>query len=326
MRRFAGAAALALLACRAAPISSDLLYPAGTSFRTSERHIAGTRLRLIDTGTGPAVVFVHGFGASLYSWRHQLEPVLQAGYRVVAFDNAGFGFSDHAAGAFDNAAYTKLLLALLDSLEIPDAVLVGHSMGGQIAAEVAVAAPHRVRGLVLLDPSGYRGPMAWRSWRQLLARLLSRTAVAAILRYCFADPRRVTRNDIDQYYAPVARLSGRRAIARVLGEFRFDMLRGHAAVIAAPTLILWGTADRIIPFQQVADLANDLPRAAVVLIRDAGHNPQEEQPAEVNRQLIAYLRSGLPATPPDLAAGRSSAARRSIPSRSRAGSGSGAAD
>ena len=331
MRRFAlnvraGAAALALLACRAAPIPSHLVYPAGTSFRASERHVAGTRLRLIDTGTGPAVVFVHGFGASLYSWRHQLESVLQAGHRVVAFDNAGFGFSDHPAGGFGNAAYTELVLALLDSLGIPDAVLVGHSMGGQIAAEVAVAAPHRVRGLVLMDPSGYRGPMEWRGLRQKAASLLSRTAVAAILRYCFADPRRVTRNDIDQYYAPVARPAGRRAIARVLAEFRFDILRGRAAAIAAPTLILWGTADRVIPFQSVADLANDLPRGAVVLIRDAGHNPQEEQPAEVNRQLIAYLRYGLPATPPDLAAGRSSAAARSTPSRSRAGSGSGAAD
>ena len=326
MRRAVWAAALLLLACRAAPIPSHLVYPAGTSFRASERHVAGTRLRLIDTGTGPAVVFIHGFGASLYSWRRQLAPVLQAGHRVVAFDNAGFGFSAAPAAGYDNASYTAVLLALLDSLGIPDAVLVGHSMGGQIAAEVALAAPQRVRGLVLLDPSGYRGPIRRRVLRQVAAPLLSRTAVAAILRYCFADPRRVTPNDIDQYYAPVARPPGRRAIAQVLGEFRFDMLRGRAAAIAAPTLILWGTADRITPFQEVADIANDLPRAAVVLIHDAGHNPQEEQPAEVNRQLIAYLQYGLPVTPPDLAAGRSSAAGRSTPFRSRAGSSNGAGD
>ncbi len=319
----AAAAILVLLACRSEPLA---IYPAGTAFQTREVVVAGTRLRLIDTGTGPAVVFLHGFGASIYSWRHQLEPVLQAGHRVVAYDNRGFGLSDRPDSGYDNAAYVELLLTLLDSLDIADAVLVGHSMGGQIAAEAAVVAPGRVRGLVLLDPAGHRGPVARRALRQIAMQLVTRTAVAATLRYCFADPRRVTTQDIDQYYAPVAGPGGRRAVARVLGEYRFDALRGSAQRITAPTLVLWGAADRVIAFSNIADLASELPRAAVSIIRDAGHNPQEEQPEEVNRQIIAYLRYGLPETPPDLAAGHSSAAKRSTPSRSRGGSGSGAAD
>jgi len=304
---------LLLLACRSEQFP---VYPDGTTFQTRDVVVAETRLRLIDTGRGPAVVFLHGFGASIYSWRHQLEPVLQAGHRVVAYDNRGFGFSDRPDSGYDNAAYVTLLLELLDSLDIADAVLVGHSMGGQIAAEAAVAAPDRVRGLVLLDPAGHRGPVARRALKQIATGLVTRTAVAATLRFCFADPRRVTTQDIDQYYAPVASPGGRRAIGRVLAEYRFDVLRGNAQRIAAPTLVLWGAAD----------LASELPRAAVSVIRDAGHNPQEEQPEEVNRQLIAYLQHGLPATPPDLAAGRSNAAGRSTPSRSRGGSGSGATD
>jgi pimeloyl-ACP methyl ester carboxylesterase len=319
----AAAAWLVLLACGAEPLP---IYPAGTPFRTRDLVVAGTRLRLIDTGSGPAVVFLHGFGASLYTWRHQIEPVLQAGHRVVAYDNRGFGFSDRPDSGYGNAAYTDLLVALLDSLRIADAVLVGHSMGGQIAAEVAAVAPGRVRGLVLLDPSGHRGPVRALALRRLVTPLLTRTAVAAILRFCFADPQRVTAQDIDQYYAPVASPGGRTAIARVLSEYRFDTLRGMAGDITAPTLVLWGALDHIIEFAHVADLANELPRAAVSVIRDAGHNPHEEQSLEVNRQLIAYLRYGLPATPPDLAAGRSNGAVRSIPSRSRGGSGSGAAD
>jgi pimeloyl-ACP methyl ester carboxylesterase len=316
-------AVLLLLACRPEPFAA---YPAGTAFRTRDVVVAGTRLRLIDTGTGPAVVFLHGFGASIYSWRHQLEPVLQAGHRVVAYDNRGFGYSDHPDSGYGNAAYAALLVALLDSLRITDAVLVGHSMGGQIAAEVAAGTPARVRGLVLLDPAGHRGPVARRALRRMTVPFLNRTAVAAILRYCYADPRRVTQDDIDQYFVPVAGRGGRKAIAAVLREYRFDALRGGAQRITAPTLVLWGAVDRIIEFANIRDLAAELPRAAVVVIRDAGHNPQEEQPAEVNRQLIAYLQYGLPETPPDLAARRSSAAERSRPSRSRGGSGSGAAD
>src|SRR5207247_1901071 len=90
-------AALALLAlttaCRAAPIPADQRYPAGTPFRAQYRTIDGTRLRIIDSGNGTPVVLIHGIGASLYAWRYALPPLVAAGYRVVAFDHRGFGFS-----------------------------------------------------------------------------------------------------------------------------------------------------------------------------------------------------------------------------------------
>lgn len=298
-------------------------YPAGTPFTTRDVTVDGTRLRVIDTGRGPAVVFIHGFAASIYSWRHQLEPVMAAGHRVVAFDNRGFGFSERPRRGHANGDYARLVVALLDSLGIGDAVLVGHSMGGAIAAEVALAFPGRVRGLVLIDPAGY-GPIAarvvhWPGLRDLGAALVSRATTAATLRLLYADPRRVTAMDVDQYYAPLAAGPARAALRRVVGAFQFEDLRGRVGSIQAPTLVLWGQADRLIPFRAVADLAADLSRAAFVLVPDAGHMPQEEQPAEVNRMLTAFLRYGLPALPPDLAAGRSSAIRRSTPSRTRVG-------
>lgn len=320
--RDCAASLLLLLACRADPFPAVHIYPAGTSFQAREMVVDGTRLRFIDTGQGPAVVFLHGIAASIYSWRHQLPAVLQEGYRVVAFDNRGFGFSDHPPAGYTNADYARLAIALLDSLRIGDAILVGHSMGGAIAAEVALTAPARVRGLVLIDPAGY-GPVTarvvrWPTVGQIGVAFISRATTAATLRLLFADPRRLTSQDVDQYYAPLAPGPARAALGQVLRDFRFEALRGRVTELRAPTLILWGQADRVIPFQSVADLVAELPRAAVVVVRGAGHNPQEEQPGEVNRMLIGYLRSGLPEVPPDLAASRSNAARRSKPSRSRA--------
>src|SRR5204863_28486 len=95
--------------------------------------VDGTPIRYIDAGAGPAVVLIHGFAASMYAWRHTIGPLAAAGYRVVAFDDRGFGFSARPATGYANADYVRLVVALLDSLHIPDAVLVGHSMGGEIA-------------------------------------------------------------------------------------------------------------------------------------------------------------------------------------------------
>src|SRR5258705_11955011 len=88
-----------------------------------------------------SIVFIHGIGASLYGWRHQLAPLVAAGYRVVAVDNRGFGVFDKPAHGYSNAAYSHLVVSLLDSLGIASAVLVGHSMGGATAAAVAVCHP-----------------------------------------------------------------------------------------------------------------------------------------------------------------------------------------
>ena len=125
-------------ACRAAPIPDDQRFPAGTQFTARLLQIDGTRIRYVDAGQGLAVVFIHGLGASMYTWRNNLAPVLAAGFRVVAFDNRGFGSSDKPAHGYTNAEYVHLAVGLLDSLHLPDAVVVGHSMGGEIAAELAI--------------------------------------------------------------------------------------------------------------------------------------------------------------------------------------------
>ena len=85
--------ALALVACRATPLPPEARWPAGTPLAARTRVIDGTRIRYIDAGAGPAVVLIHGFAASMYAWRHTIPPLVAAGYRVVAFDDRGFGFS-----------------------------------------------------------------------------------------------------------------------------------------------------------------------------------------------------------------------------------------
>jgi pimeloyl-ACP methyl ester carboxylesterase len=196
----------------------------------------------------------------------------------------------------------------MDSLQVADAVLVGHSMGGAIAAEAALARPGRVRGLVLVDAAGLgaRWPFMLRVARWPVVGALfdgfrGRGATARILRFLYADPSRVTDADVDQYYAPLAEPGAGRALRGVLREFRFDLLRGRIDSIIAPTLVMWGGADRLIPAMVGQAMVADLPRGAFVMVPDAGHALPEEAPEAFNRSLLAFLREGLPVPPQNVA-------------------------
>jgi pimeloyl-ACP methyl ester carboxylesterase len=295
-------------ACHAAPIPESRRYPAGTSFHTEYKTIDGTRLRMIDSGSGTPVVFIHGIGASMYGWRYALPAVVAAGYRGVAFDNRGFGFSDKPAHGYSNAAYAHLVVALLDSLGISSAVLVGHSMGGAIAAEVALRYPDRVRGMVLIGAAGYgvRWPgvlkiARWRFLGAIATRFRGRWITGRILRSTFANPGKVTEADVDQYYAPVPDPDFGRALRGVLREFRFDSLSGRLGSVQTPTLILWGDADRWISVRDGSRFARELPRSEFVLVAHTGHDAAEESPDHVNRLLLDYLKEGLSRIPENVA-------------------------
>ena len=311
MRIAAAWAALFVAGCRAPTIPAAARYPAGTPLEARYVRVEGSRIRYVDVGRGTPVIFIHGFAASIYAWRKNLVPVESAGFRVLAFDNRGFGFSDKPAHGYSNADYARLLVAFMDSLGLPDAVLVGHSMGGAIAAEVALAYPKRVRGLVLIDASGF-GRRSWLLLRlaawpvvgPLISGLRGRWITARALRSAYADPRKVQSTDVDQYYAPVAEPDFGRALRGVLREFRFAALSGRVSAMETPTLVLWGDHDPWIPPSVGMALAAELPRVAFVLVQRAGHVPQEEVPDEVNRLVIAFLRQGLARVPGDLALAR----------------------
>jgi len=297
-----------LAGCRAPALPEAQLFPAGTEFTARYLQVDGTRIRYIDVGRGAPVVFLHGLGASIYAWRRNLAAVAAAGFRVIAFDNRGFGLSDKPPAPYDNAAYARLAIALMDSLRLTDAVLVGHSMGGAIAAQVAIEYPARVRGLVLVGSAGLgaREPLLFRvaRWPVLgpaALALRGRGFTARLLRSTYFDPGKVTEADVDQYYAPVAQPEYGRALRGVLRQFRFTALEGRLDRIAAPTLVLWGEEDRWVPMGLGHALAAGITRSAFVSVPRAGHSVQEEAPDEVNHLVIRFLKDGLPRIPADLA-------------------------
>jgi pimeloyl-ACP methyl ester carboxylesterase len=272
---------------------------AAASLEARHETIDGRRLRYVRAGSGPAVVLVHGFGSSLYTWK-DVVPALAAGHDVVALDLPGFGESDQPADlSFED--FPRAVLGLMDRLGIGRAALVGNSMGGATVAIMAARRPERVTALVLVDAAGFDlGPsenpglvrVAMSPAGSLIARLPGkRLLVEASLRQVFHDDARVTPERVSEYLAGAQRPGTFPAI-RSLGASladRASVVETSLPRIQAPTLVLWGDDDRWIPIAHADRFVAAIPGSRKVVIPACGHVPQEEKPEEVARLLLSFV-------------------------------------
>ena len=261
--------------------------------------VAGHRLRYVRAGSGPAVVLVHGFGSSLYTWKDVI-PALAARHDVVALDLPGFGQSDQPADlSFDDLP--RAVLGLMDRIGIARAALVGNSMGGATVGAVAADHPSRTTALVLIDAAGFdlapsaRPAMvrfATSPFGGLLAVLPGkRLVVEASLRQVFHDGARVTPERVSEYLAVALRpgtLPAIRSLAASRGQEAALVDRALRRV-QAPTLVLWGDDDRWIPLAHADRFVAAIAGARKAVIPACGHVPQEEKPQEVARLLLEFL-------------------------------------
>ena len=267
---------------------------------TSVLELPGARLVYEVTGDGPTVVLVHGYGLDMRMWDRQVDP-LTARFRVVRYDCRGFG----ASGPFDPAVpYTHAedLLALLDHLAISAAALVGLSFGGRVALQTALAAPARVRALVLLDAVLDGVPWDPESAGALdeVARQVQVGGVIAGRAAWLAHPLFATsraRPELaDELAAMVAGYPGQHWLGqdphRPVQPQPVDVLED----LAVPVLVAVGERD-VPGFREMsAVLARRIPGAEYRVVADAGHLTNMEQPAAVSELLTRFL-TGLPVPP-----------------------------
>jgi pimeloyl-ACP methyl ester carboxylesterase len=265
------------------------------------RTVGGHRLRYVRAGRGPAVVLVHGFASSLYTWKDVL-PALVPAHDVVALDLPGFGGSERPA----DLSFEKLpeaVLGLVDELGIDQVALVGNSMGGAVAAMVAAERPDRVTALVLIDAAGFNlGPgeapamvrLAMSPVGSLISRLpFKRLAIEHSLRQVFLDDTHVTDERVAEYMDGLGRpgaLASIGSLRRSLGE-RGKLVQDALSQIRAPTLVVWGREDRWIPVAHAERFVEAIPGARKVILEECGHMPQAEKP-EVTGELLEEFLEG----------------------------------
>jgi pimeloyl-ACP methyl ester carboxylesterase len=262
----------------------------------------GVSIHYLEAGTGPALILIHGLGASTFTFRRIL-PDLARHFRAVALDLKGFGFSERADGDYSLSAQAALVGGVMDRLGIEKASVLGHSMGGAVAMRLALAHPERVERLILAS-SASDLELGHRIWgAAVIGRLLPLIAPFTLhnrrfrelsLKSGYCDPDRCTEDVIEGYMLP-GRMHGN---LRALGNTMAHWHRGpplHPADITQSTLILWGEGDRWLPPSRGERLHQLIPGSRLELVAGGGHLFLEEQPEEALRVIEDFLQEREPA-------------------------------
>jgi 4,5:9,10-diseco-3-hydroxy-5,9,17-trioxoandrosta-1(10),2-diene-4-oate hydrolase len=267
--------------------------------------VDGQPVNVVELGSGAPLVLVHGLSGCWANWLEQL-PVLACEHRVVTLDLPGFGHSPMPREQISMAGYARLLDRLLGALAIDAAAVVGNSMGGLIAAELAIAFPQRVERLVLVSAAGISTagqPGALRALPALrrAERVLLATSAWVASKSDAAARRARLR---DALLGVVVRHPGRLPAALAAEQLRgagtpgfvhalqalldYD-LRERLPEIACPTLVVWGDGDRLITVRDADVFAELIPGARKVVFEDTGHMAMLERPAAFNALLRDFL-------------------------------------
>ena len=266
--------------------------------------LRGRPVNVLDIGEGPAVVFLHGLSGCWQNWLESI-PALAADHRVIALDLPGFGESPMPAEPISVRGYARLVVELLDELGVPDATIVGNSMGGFVACEMAIRFPARVGRLVLVAAAGLSlRHMRHERKRGLRARAenvlffgLGRLARHTDL---VVRSRRLRRSLLLLVAAHPERLSGPLILEQAHGAgtpgFHDALeamtaypIRDRLGEIRCPALIVWGEEDRLVPVRDASEFAWLIPDARKVLYPDTGHMVMLERPQRFNADVRAFI-------------------------------------
>jgi pimeloyl-ACP methyl ester carboxylesterase len=273
----------------------------------------GLQVRFWRAGAGPALVLIHGLLGYSFSWRRVI-PLLASESEVFAPDMPGAGFSECRAG-LDCCVLgaARRLLAFLDAAGIDSCDLVGSSYGGSTAVILAGLVRSRIRSLVLVSPANPWSKIGGRRLAMLknplIASLFPTAARAArpmhrfFVRRMWGDPGLVTKETLDGYIRPLIRRGVFEHAVKLVQTWHEDMRELEATlpkIAGIPTLLVWGSKDRLVGLGSAEAMAQRLPGARVAVIKGAGHLPYEENPEEFSRivrEFFANVRSINTASP-----------------------------
>ena len=277
--------------------------------------VRGRRMNYVSIGEGDdePVVFVHGLGGSWQNWLENI-PRFARDRRVVAVDLPGFGRSEMPTEEISIRGFARSVDELCDRLGLGHVVVVGNSMGGFTAAEMAISYPERVERLVLVSAAGISITRLRRAPLLTLGRMttFSGALLAARSRRLAARPglrhlalatiaRHPSRMRADLVYEQLQG-AGREGFLPALDALMSYDFVERLPEIACPTLVVWGTDDMLVPVEDADEFERLLPDARKVIMEDTGHVPMLERPQAFNECVADFLAETSASRPPERAA------------------------
>lgn len=241
----------------------------------------------------PVYILLHGFAASVFSWREVTQPLAENG-TVIAFDRPAFGLTERPTNWSGDNPYSpdfqvELVIGLMDKLKIMQAILIGNSAGGSVAMLTSLTHPERVKALVLVDAAIYNGggTPSWAAWLiqspqmqhigPLIARRISDSGVD-FARKAWHNPSLITNEIWEGYTKPLQAENWDQALWNLTSASRDLNLDEQLNELSMPVLVITGDDDQIVPTENSIRLAEEIPGAELVVIPNCGHVPHEECP------------------------------------------------
>jgi pimeloyl-ACP methyl ester carboxylesterase len=262
--------------------------------------VDGLRIHYQDSGPpdAPALLLLHGFGSSLQTW-DAWTPRLALKFRVIRLDLPGFGLTGESPTKnYSEDQDLATLVDFVNKLNLSTYAIVGHSMGGKMAWSLAAAQPDRVKALVLMAPDGFSPEMQWGTkpyevpaTMGLMKYALPKYLLRGFLDAAYADPQWLTEPVVTRYHDMLRAPGVRGAILDRADQTVYTNPIPRLKQIKAPTLLLWGENDRMIPSSNAVHYATVLQHAQTVVLPKLGHVLQEEQPDIGLAKVDAFLSS-----------------------------------
>jgi pimeloyl-ACP methyl ester carboxylesterase len=264
--------------------------------------VDGLKIYYKETGpqAAPALLLLHGFGSSLQAWDDWSVKLAQK-YRVIRLDLPGFGLTGASpANDYSEEKDLAFLTHFADKLSLEKFSVIGHSMGGKMAWSLAASQPERVQALVLMAPDGFpetkdigTKPYEVPAIMGLIKYVLPKYLVRKSIEPAFAEADALSDALVNRYYDMLRAPGVRGAILERSNQTIYTDPVPRLKAIKAPTLLIWGEQDQMIPSTNAQSYATVLSNSSTVLVPKLGHLLQEEQPEKGLAAVIQFLDSHL---------------------------------
>lgn len=261
-----------------------------------ERLRFDTTIRYVSQGKGETLLLVHGIGQSLFTWRQSIDYFADNGYRVIAMDLAGCGYSGHPNIYFTVEEQALVIEAFMKALRIKKAHIAAFSTGALSAVCFAHAHPQRVNRLVLVSPGGpsENYPFSLRmltTWlgRTIFLAHLGESTVRRMLSELFFDATQLRDDVLEGYYLPLRSRDVRETLVMMMTHFDDTYARSLLKSIRHRTLVISGTEDKLHGEDMIREYALVIPGAESIRLRNCGHFVHEEKADRFNDAVRVFL-------------------------------------